>query len=146
MTNLEQIHSGEPAYLRMVSWLSAAGLATADLDEGAPTFLASPDAKGAVAFAGLTGHGPDRLLRSVVVDPAYRGSGVGRPLIAALEAFALDDGVARLWLLTDSASAFFEAVGYRRCDRAEAPEAVSASSQFRGLCSSSAVLMCKTLR
>lgn len=146
LTTLVEIQPGDPAYFQMVAWLSADRLATTDLDEGTPTFLASPDAEDARAFAGLTGSGADRMLRSVVVDQAQRGAGLGRPLIAAVEAFAMGHGAARLWLLTDSASGFFEAVGYERRDRVEAPDVVRASSQFQGLCSSSAVLMCKTLR
>lgn len=146
MTTLVEIQPGDPAHLRMLAWLVSAKLATTDLDEGPPTFLASPDAEGATAFAGITGSGPDRLLRSVVVDPAHRGSGVGRPLVAAIEAFAVQHGAERLWLLTDSASGFFGSIGYERRDRVDAPEIVRTSSQFKGLCSSSAVLMCKTLR
>jgi amino-acid N-acetyltransferase len=130
----------------MMAWLFGARLATTDLDEGAPMFLASPDAEGATAFAGIAGSGPDRLLRSVVIDPAHRGRGAGRLLIAAIEAFAVHHGAERLWLLTDSASNFFGSIGYERRDRVDAPEVVRTSSQFKGLCSSSAVLMCKTLR
>lgn len=146
MTALEEIRPGDPAHDRMVHWLTDARLAVTDLDEGGPVFLVSPSGESPVAFAGLTGDGQDRLLRSVVVDPARRSEGLGRSFLDAVEAFALRSGAERLWLLTDSASPFFRAAGYVERDRADVPALVRASSQFQGLCSSSSVLMCKTLR
>lgn len=146
MTPIQQIQPGDPISDRMRLWLADANLAVSDLDEGSPLFVASMDAAGPRAFAGLSGAGPDRLLRSVVTDPARRGTGIGRPFIAAVEAFAALHGVERLWLLTDTAAPFFEAAGYRRADREDAPVGVRTSSQFWGLCPASAVLMCKTLR
>lgn len=58
-------------------------------------------------------------LRRVYVDDDVRGRGVGRRLIAALED-ALPDGARVLELTTDTraAAAFYERLGYRRCDSA----------------------------
>ena len=142
---LTEIHPGEAAFLRMVEWLHAAGLATSDINEGLPRFVAGASEAVPVAFAGVSGAGPDRLLRSVVVDPAQRGEGIGRAFISVVESFAATTGAERLWLLTDSSPRFFEAVGYARRDRADAPSEVQASGQFTGLCPASAVLMCKPL-
>ncbi len=47
----------------------------------------------------------------MVVTLEYRGLGVGRRLLQALEAFAHSRGVERLWIFTESAAAFYERCG-----------------------------------
>jgi GNAT superfamily N-acetyltransferase len=49
----------------------------------------------------------------MVVLPDYRGAGVGSRLLAALERFAAGHGVARLWVFTESAAAFYERCGWQ---------------------------------
>ena len=49
----------------------------------------------------------------MVVQPDYRGAGVGSRLLAALERFASGHGVARLWVFTESAAAFYERCGWQ---------------------------------
>jgi GNAT superfamily N-acetyltransferase len=48
----------------------------------------------------------------MVVKPEYRGHGVGRRLLQALESFAAAKGVKRLWVFTESAPAFYESCGW----------------------------------
>jgi GNAT superfamily N-acetyltransferase len=48
----------------------------------------------------------------MVVAPAYRGLGVGRQLLRALESFAAGEGVDRLWVFTESARGFYEKCGW----------------------------------
>jgi len=60
--------------------------------------------------------GPVGLVEDVVVAPAYRGRGLGRRLLAALEAWARDRGLTRLQLLADRGNApalsFYERAGW----------------------------------
>jgi len=57
--------------------------------------------------------GVERQVRQVVVAPAARGLGVGRLLMCAVEATALDEGASALWLhARESAVGFYEALGY----------------------------------
>jgi amino-acid N-acetyltransferase len=49
-------------------------------------------------------------------------------------------------LLTQTAEVFFANRGYRRIGRADAPQAVQASAEFRSLCPASAVAMSRVLR
>lgn len=147
MTSLRPVRVGDAEFGQMRQWLNQAGLALSDLDEPGQRFIMQIDeGGGTLAYAGLAGRRPDSLLRSVVVDPSRRGQGIGLPFLVNVEAYAADQGVERLWLLTDSAAPFFESAGYLRRDRADAPLVVRASSQFSGLCPASAVMMCKTLR
>jgi acetyltransferase len=56
-------------------------------------------------------------VQRVAVDPAVRGSGVGRRLMQAVEEAALERGLTLLWLTTHDgaeACAFYEAVGYTK--------------------------------
>ena len=55
----------------------------------------------------------------MVVLPDYRGAGVGSRLLAALERFAAGHGVARLWVFTESAAAFYERCGWQRHGESE---------------------------
>ncbi|HYW28912.1 MAG TPA: GNAT family N-acetyltransferase [Gaiellales bacterium] len=50
----------------------------------------------------------------MVVRPEYRGMGVGRRLLAALEQFAAASGIAQLWVFTEDAAGFYERCGWLR--------------------------------
>ena len=79
--------------------LAAAGLPVADLDAPGRRFYAFDD--GRAGYGGLEGEGEDRLLRSMVVTQDCRGQGLGRAMLAQLEAEACRLGARRLHLLTD---------------------------------------------
>ncbi len=98
-----------------------------------------------MAFGGIEGEGADRLLRSLVVLDGHRGRGIGATVLATLEVFAKREGVVRLHLLTDTATAFFVRQGYRVRDRSLAPALISATAQFRTLCPATAAYLSKRL-
>ncbi|WP_197383742.1 GNAT family N-acetyltransferase [Ralstonia pseudosolanacearum] len=107
--------------------------------------LVSSDTWGRSSCAGLEVYGTDALLRSVTVTPALRNTGLGRALVGIAERDAVAIGVQRLFLLTTSAADYFSRIGYQLCDRSVAPLAVQTTSQFSGLCPSTAVCMSKEL-
>jgi amino-acid N-acetyltransferase len=109
-------------------------------------FLVAVDAAGRVrGGVGLEGGPPDALLRSLVVDPADRGSGLGEKLLGAAESMADSAGVRRLYLLTTTAADYFGARGYQRIARHAAPAAILASGEFTRLCPDSAIAMMRRL-
>jgi amino-acid N-acetyltransferase len=128
-------------------WLGAAGLPIQDL---APThaadFLFATANGNPAGMIGLERFGHVGLLRSLIVDSASRGAGIGSKLVAALEATATQAGIAELWLLTVDADRYFESFGYAACGRDAAPDAIRATAEFSSLCPDSAVLMRKRLR
>lgn len=133
---LRKIERGDPAEVTMRAWLKDAGLPTADLWEGGATYFAFGEPpKG---FGGLVRNGDAVLLRSVVVNPARRGSGVGAQILEALLTHCRGNEV---WLLTDSAERFFARHGFVRSERAKAPATIASSREFTELCPSSAALM-----
>lgn len=102
--------------------------------------------KALVGCAGVEVLGESGLLRSVAVDEAHRGTGLGKELVAAAEELAREEGVQTLYLLTTTAEGFFAGLGYRKVPREEAPADVAGTEQFATLCPSSSSFMAKTLR
>ena len=112
---------------------------------GTMTLAATTPEDEVVGCAAVERYGDNGLLRSVAVLPANRGQHLGHHLVAAAEAEAAEDGIASLYLLTETAEAFFSALGYENVDRADVPKEVLASDQFDKLCPSSAVAMRRQL-
>ena len=69
----------------------------------------------------------------------------GRIIVQDLERIAGAAGISRLVLLTQSATQFFQRLGYQVIERKEVPRQLQASEEFRSLCPASATCMAKTL-
>jgi amino-acid N-acetyltransferase len=109
--------------------------------EAVTTALVACEGDRIVGAAGLEMYQGGALLRSVVVDQRARGRGLGQQLTrAALEA-AGARGVADVYLLTTTAGGFFPKLGFSVIERAEVPESVQQSVEFRGACPASALVM-----
>ena len=98
-----------------------------------------------VGAAAVEPYGPAGLLRSVVVESALRGTGIGGTLVDSSESLARDLGIAELYLLTETAEAWFARRGYSTIERDEVPEPVRGSIEFTTACSSTAVAMWRAL-
>lgn len=142
------IHSAEPADLPAVrALLESERLPASDVDERAlERFLIWRDDAGVHGTVGLELYGDVALLRSLVVARHARDNGAGGALTQAAEKQAAEWGARFVYLLTTTAESFFSTRGYRKIDRAEAPTSIQGTSQFSGLCPSTAVLMMKQLR
>jgi amino-acid N-acetyltransferase len=100
---------------------------------------------GTIGFGGVEGAKADRLLRSVVVLPEFRGSGLGGAIVRDLEKLAVEAGCSRLHLLTTTAAPFFEQLGYEPRNRMTAPIEISLTTEFSTLCPASARYLVKSL-
>lgn len=125
--------------------LVAQQLPVEDLDNGALVFLAAGTDVTLAGVVGLEPCGDCALLRSLAVDTAKQGRGLGAELVGAAERHAQGLGFARLYLLTTTAADFFARLGYARVDRAVVPPAIATTAQFAQLCPASAVVMVKAL-
>lgn len=125
--------------------LTRSGLPIGDLSSAKPEFVLAMSAERIIGIGALEHFGGAALLRSVAVEPQWRGSGVGHLLVAELECRARAAGVTELILLTLTAQDFFRRLGYGAKDRAQVPPAVLNSAEFRSLCPASAVCMAKSL-
>jgi amino-acid N-acetyltransferase len=94
-----------------------------------------------VGAAGVEVHGVFGLLRSVVVAPSRRGTGIGKALVADRLAWARTEGLSAVYLLTTTAPDFFVALGFARTARDAAPAEIRASREFATICPGSSVLM-----
>ena len=125
--------------------LERSGLPTSDLELPRPEFAVIREDDQVVAAGALQRFGSSALLRSVVVAPHRRGSGLGQAIVSELERVARAAQISELVLLTQTAAEFFAHRGYRVIERSTAPEELQQSEEFRSLCPSSATCMAKTL-
>lgn len=125
--------------------LARSGLPTNDLSTAQPEFVVACDGERIIGTGALEHFGAAALLRSVAVEFARRGSGVGRGIVEELERRARSAGVGEILLLTLTARDFFAHQGYRIRERDRVPARVLASAEFRLLCPASAVCMAKDL-
>jgi amino-acid N-acetyltransferase len=126
--------------------LTGAGLPEAGLTPGMEHFLLAHDGARTVGAIGLELYPPLALLRSAVVVPEERGTGVGTALVESIEDLAKFAGIERLVLLTTTAEQFFTHHGYHRIDRKTLSGPVTGSAEFTDACPESAVCMEKVLR
>lgn len=128
-----------PAVVRL---LEGSGLPLAGVAESFGDFLVAEEAGGIVAAAGLERFPDGMLLRSVVVRPDRRGAGLGHALATRLLEIAAGEAQ-DLYLLTTSADAYFERLGFSRIAREDVPASVGGSVEFREACPASAIVMRK---
>jgi amino-acid N-acetyltransferase len=126
--------------------LSSADLPTEDLT---PTdlehFFVARDETKIVGAVGAEVFDDVALLRSLVVAPSYRNTGLGAHLTETVEAYAHHQGIDTLYLLTTTAAEFFEQQGYHRIERDQLPRPIQTTDEATQLCPSSATCMQKRL-
>lgn len=125
--------------------LERCGLPTSDLDAARPEFVVASTEERIIGVGALERFGRAALLRSVAVEPHWRGSGVGSVIVEELERRARTAAIGELVLLTLTARNFFERLGYREKSREQIPGPVLDSTEFRSLCPASAACMAKSL-
>ena len=118
--------------------LHAGGLPSDDIAAQVRNFYAVFDARRLVAAGGLEPAEDYALLRSLVVDPAYRGRGLARQLCDFLLRRARRRQCRAVYLLTETAPAYFERLGFESVARTGVPAAIAATRQFESLCPDSA--------
>lgn len=127
--------------------LTAAGLPLVGLDDAALLVLDDPATgrEGVVGAIGLEPRGEAALLRSLVLEPALRGRGWGRALLAAALAEARARGLREAVALTETVPAWLERLGFARVDREALPAAVRESAELRGACPATAAAFRRAL-
>jgi arsenite methyltransferase len=131
---------------RIEALLAAADLPRVGIPADLPHFVvAETAADGVIAAAGLELYGRSALLRSTVVDPGWRGSGVGRLLVDAALEEARRCGIEDIFLLTTTAVDYFPKFGFACVEREAVPVEVRASPEFQGACPGTAAVMHRRL-
>jgi arsenate reductase (thioredoxin) len=125
----------------VLSFLAAYGLPAAGLAEHASAVLVARHGGGLVGTAALEIYGSDALLRSVAVDPTRRGTGLGQRLTRAALDLARQRGARRVFLLTETAPAFFPRFGFADVERSRVPDSIRGTVEFASACPASARAM-----
>ena len=136
-----------PSLAAAKALLEAAGLPFGDLTDAHCEhffYWGPPDAPTGLVGLELFGH--VALLRSLVVSPDTRSSGMGTALVRYAESYALSQGARTLFLLTTTAEGFFARLGYLHATRDAAPAAIRSTREFAGLCPASSAFMSKQLQ
>ena len=109
---------------RVGDLLQAAGLPLRGFPADTPVVLVAQDEGRVVGGVALERWADALLLRSLVVDPSFRGRGLGLALTVAAMARGRASGAASISLLTETAEAFFIRTGFRRVAREDLPESL----------------------
>lgn len=145
MVSTLQLFPIGPQSSGLAATLRAAGLPVDDLDEPNRFFFRASLAEHSVGFGGYEIYGPNILLRSMVILPAWRGKGLGNRLMEGLLDHAGAQGAQTAYLLTTTAAPFFERAGFVPITREAAPSAITGTRQARDLCPSTASLLSRSI-
>jgi amino-acid N-acetyltransferase len=91
-----------------------------------------------VGSGGLEFYNNLALLRSLAVSPELRGQQVGKEIVSQLLEAAKQRGISEVYLLTQTASFFFQKMGFKPVARENVPDAIQKSSEFATVCPASA--------
>jgi len=125
----------------ILSLLERAKLPRAGVGEHLADFIVAREGIRLVGCAGLERYGASGLLRSVAVEVAMRGLGLGQQLTQVLLTRARQIPLAHVYLLTEIAQAFFPRFGFRPIARTAVDAAVRESIEFTSACPDTAVAM-----
>lgn len=145
MTDLaagDRIRSALPSDLSsLTALLRESDLPVAGLPVSLEHFFVAEQGGGVIAAAGLEVYGRSALLRSVVVHPQHRGTGVGRRLVIRALDHTRRLHLDEVFLLTTTAQEWFPRFGFEPSEPSRVPESMRTSAEFTGACPATAVLM-----
>jgi N-acetylglutamate synthase-like GNAT family acetyltransferase len=137
-----ELRSAAPEDLPAIELLlTLSGLPVEGVADSVGNFVVAESEGSIVGVIGLEVHDGHGLLRSVAVDPEWRGAGLGQRLVARIIAEAEARGFRALYLLTTTADRYFPKFGFTTAARSDIPEALHASAELRGACPASARVM-----
>ena len=108
-------------------------------------FLVIKDAGQVVGSVGIELCDDYGLLRSLAVQEAFRGHGLGVQLVDRIEKYARSYQTKAIYLLTTTADRFFAANRYKIIPRESAPAGIQETAEFKSICPTSAICMFKEL-
>lgn len=120
--------------------LKKAGLPYDDIGEPGRLFWRFQRDDMPVGFGGLEIHGDAALLHSIVTLPPMRRRGIGRAIVAALEAEIPRRTCRAIFLLTAEPD-FFMPLGYVETSRGKVPKAIRTAPHFAAFVASATVMV-----
>jgi amino-acid N-acetyltransferase len=129
----------------VLALLERSGLPQDGLADHLATTVVARSGDEVVGSAALELYGTAALLRSVAVDSALRGQGLGQRLTRAALDVARQHGICSVYLLTETASGFFPRFGFHPTERAAVEPAIQQSVEFTSACPTSAQVLVASL-
>ncbi len=142
---MELVTASEKNRADIIRLLTENRLPVADLPARLDDFIIVKEQDRLIALVGLERYGSCGLLRSLVVDAAWRNKQIAGLLVRQLEQAAGNTGIRTMYLLTETAEKYFGRAGYSIIRREEVPDELRKSSEFSHVCPKSAVVMKKEL-
>ncbi|MCK5406884.1 MAG: GNAT family N-acetyltransferase [Candidatus Krumholzibacteria bacterium] len=105
------------------------------------SFVVAEQEGNIVGAGGVEVYGHYGLLRSVVVDPAFRGKGLGEAIVSDRLRWSARQGLRAVYLLTTTVPEFFEKIGFTEMSRAEVPTEIQGSKEYSEICPVTATAM-----
>jgi amino-acid N-acetyltransferase len=123
-------------------FLRSNNLPTEDVSLNSGLFLAYYNTHDVlVGSGGLEFYNNLALLRSLAVSPELRGQQVGKEIVSQLLEAAKQRGISEVYLLTQTASFFFQKMGFKPVARENVPDTIQKSSEFATVCPASADIL-----
>ncbi len=94
-----------------------------------------------VGSGGLEFYDNLALLRSLAVSQELRGQQLGKEIVEKLLTEARNRNANEVYLLTQTASFFFQKLGFKPIERSQVPAAIQKSSEFASVCPTSAEVL-----
>ena len=138
-TTIRRAERGDLA--EVLTLLRTCELPIEGVEENLDGFLVARENETLIGTIGLERYREAGLLRSLAVASSARGQGLGGRLVTMLLDSAKERGVSTVYLLTETAEAFFPCFGFEKMPREELDPALDASRELQGVCSETAVAM-----
>ncbi|UOE49869.1 arsenic resistance N-acetyltransferase ArsN2 [Mucilaginibacter sp. SMC90] len=132
------IENAQPYREQVIELLSKAKLPVVDLPAQLNDFNIAMVKDKIAGIAGIEVYGTYGLLRSVAVLPEFLGKGIAGKLIDHIITFSSEKGLSTLYLLTETATDYFDKKGFAKISREHVPVEVQLSSEFCHVCPASA--------
>ena len=136
-----RVVSSPESFVAFKRQLALAGLSSEGLHKDEHLLVGYYHQDEMVGTGAMEIHGDYGLLRSVSVAPLYKGNKWGLKIALHLIGKAKESGLKELFLLTETASGFFNKLGFEATGREQVPPAIRNSKQFVDACPASATCM-----
>jgi amino-acid N-acetyltransferase len=108
-------------------------------------FILAKDGETIIGTNGIEIYQQDGLLRSLAIEPIFRGRGISNELNIRILTRAHQMGIRRLYLLTQTAEKYSAGLGFSTVSRDRVPASILATNEFKTLCPKTAVCMMKII-
>ncbi len=132
---------------RLQQFLKANKLPATDLKLDRSFLIGYHDSDGKlVGSGGLEQYGDTGLLRSIAVDERLRGKSLGKEIVNEIIDKAKQLKIKNLYLLTETAHAYFLKKGFQDVPREKVPDIIKQTTEFAQVCPASAIVMKLTIK